>query len=61
MIAGLETSLQKIFQEVLEKATLSVTANFFAEGGSQAQVCSLGKCLTIKLAMLYCQPASAPI
>ncbi len=38
LVAGLETSLQKIFQEVLKKERLSVTANFFAEGGSQAQV-----------------------
>ena len=38
MPAGLETSLQKIFQGVLKKERLSVTANFFAEGGSQGQV-----------------------
>ena len=36
--AGLETSLQKVFQEVLGKHHVSVTANFFAEGGNQMQV-----------------------
>ena len=37
-LAGLETSLQKVFQEVLGKHRVSVTANFFAEGGTQKQV-----------------------
>ena len=52
MLAGLETSLQEIFQEVLKKEPLSVTANFFAEGGSQAQVWSPGNGLTVELARL---------
>lgn len=38
VLAGLETSLQKVFQEVLGKHRVSVTANFFAEGGNQKQV-----------------------